>query len=135
MAEQAAALAKKEGQALLAQLQKSPDAVTLPDTAVIGRAAAQGVPREVIDAVLGVDAGKLPAPVGVDLGAQGYLVAKVMQVLPRDPAVAPEQMLQGQYVQAIANAEMQAYYTALKSRYKAEVKPRASALAASAPAR
>ena len=79
--------------------------------------------------------GKLPAPVGVDLGAQGYLVAKVMQVLPRDPAVAPEQMLQGQYVQAIANAEMQAYYTALKSRYKAEVKPRASALAASAPAR
>jgi len=135
VAEQAAALAKKEGQALLAQLQKSPDAVTLPDTAVIGRAAAQGVPREVIDAVLGVDAGKLPAPVGVDLGAQGYLVAKVMQVLPRDPAVAPEQMLQGQYVQAIANAEMQAYYTALKSRYKAEVKPRASALAASAPAR
>ena len=135
VAEQAAALAKKEGQALLAQLQKSPDAVTLPDTAVIGRAAAQGVPREVIDAVLGVDAGKLPAPVGVDLGAQGYLVAKVMQVLPRDPAVAPEQMLQGQYVQAIANAEMQAYYTALKSRYKAEVKPRASASAASASAR
>jgi peptidyl-prolyl cis-trans isomerase D len=119
VAEQAAALAKKEGQALLAQLQK--DAQTaLPDSAVIGRASAQGMPRELIDAVLGADAGKLPVPVGVDLGAQGYVVAKVTQVLPRDPAAAPDQMLQGQYVQAIANAEMQAYYAALKSRYKAE---------------
>ena len=134
VAEQAAALAKKEGQALLAQLQKNADAA-LPDQAVIGRAAAQGVPRELIDAVLGADAGKLPVPVGVDLGAQGYVVAKVTQVLPRDPATAPEQMLQGQYAQAIANAEMQAYYAALKSRYKAEVKPRAAELAASAPLR
>ena len=132
--EQAAAMAKKEGQALLAQLQKNAD-VALPDQAVIGRAAAQGVPRELIDAVLGADAGKLPVPVGVDLGAQGYVVAKVTQVLPRDPATAPEQMLQGQYAQAIANAEMQAYYAALKSRYKAEVKPRAAELAASAPLR
>ena len=134
VAEQAAALAKKEGQALLAQLQKNADAA-LPDQAVIGRAAAQGVPRELIDAVLGADAGKLPVPVGVDLGAQGYVVAKVTQVLPRDPATAPEQMLQGQYAQAIANAEMQAYYTALRSRYKAEVKPRAAELAASTPLR
>ena len=134
VAEQAAALAKKEGQALLAQLQKNADAA-LPDQAVIGRAAAQGVPRELIDAVLGADADKLPVPVGVDLGAQGYVVAKVTQVLPRDPATAPEQMLQGQYAQAIANAEMQAYYTALRSRYKAEVKPRAAELAASTPLR
>ena len=134
VAEQAAALAKKEGQALLAQLQKNADAA-LPDQAVIGRAAAQGVPRELIDAVLGADAGKLPVAVGVDLGAQGYVVAKVTQVLPRDPATAPEQMLQGQYAQAIANAEMQAYYTALRSRYKAEVKPRAAELAASTPLR
>ena len=134
VAEQAAALAKKEGQALLAQLQKNADAA-LPDQAVIGRAAAQGVPRELIDAVLGADADKLPVPVGVDLGAQGYVVAKVTQVLPRDPATAPEQMLQGQYAQAIANAEMQAYYTALRSRYKAKVKPRAAELAASTPLR
>jgi peptidyl-prolyl cis-trans isomerase D len=132
--EQAAALAKKEGQALLAQLQKNADP-SLPDSAVIGRAAAQGVPRELIDVVLGVDAGKLPAPVGVDLGAQGYLVAKVLKVLPRDPAVATEDVLQNQYGQAIAAAEMQAYYAALKKRYKAELKSNVAALAASSPAR
>jgi peptidyl-prolyl cis-trans isomerase D len=74
-------------------------------------------------------------PVGVDLGGQGYLVAKVTQVLPRDPATANEQTLQTQYAQAIASAEMQAYYAALKKRYKADVVPRVAAEAASAAAR
>jgi len=62
-------------------------------------------------------------------------VAQVTQVLPRDPAVANEQTLQSQYAQAIASAEMQAYYAALKTRYKAEVMPRVAAAAASVPAR
>ena len=90
VAEQAAALARKDGQALLAQLQK--DAGTaLPESAVVGRAAAQSLPRRAVDAVLRADASKLPVPLGVDLGEQGYLVAKVTQVLPRDPALANEQ--------------------------------------------
>jgi peptidyl-prolyl cis-trans isomerase D len=126
VAEQAAALARKEGLALLAQLQKGGD-LTLPEKAVVGRAAAQGMPRNVVDAVLGADASKLPAPVGVDLGDQGYLVARVTQVLPRDPTAASEESLQGQYLQAVANAEAQAYLAALKARYKAEIKTAALA--------
>jgi len=132
--QQAAELAKKEGQALLAQLQKAGD-TALPESVVIGRVGAQGVPRSLIDAVLAADAGKLPAPLGVDLGEQGYIVAKVAQVLPRDPAMGNEQTLQGQYAQAIAGAEIQAYYAALKTRYKAEIKPLAAEAATSAPAR
>ena len=93
------------------------------------------MPRSLIDAVLAADAGKLPAPVGVDLGEQGYMVAKVTQVLPRDPALGNEQAMQSQYAQAIASAEMQAYYAALKTRYKAEIKPQVVDAAASAPAR
>jgi peptidyl-prolyl cis-trans isomerase D len=127
VAEQAAALARQEGLALLAQLQKGGE-LTLPESAVVSRASAQGLPRNVIDAVLGADASRLPAPVGIDLGDQGYLVARVTQVLPRDPAVASEENLQGQYAQAVANAEAQAYLAALKTRYKAEI--RASALTA-----
>ena len=69
--------------------------------------------------------------VGVDLGEQGYIVAKVAQVLPRDPALGNEQTMQSQYAQAIASAEMQAYYAALKTRYKAEIKPRVAEAAAS----
>ena len=119
--QQAAALARKEGLALLAQLQKGGD-TALPETAAIGRVGAQGVPRSLIDAVLSADATKLPVPLGVDLGEQGYVVAKVTEVLPRDPALGSEQTMQSQYAQAMASAEMQAYYAALKSRYKAEIK-------------
>ena len=72
VAEQAAALARKEGQALLAQLQQGGAAAALPQSAVIGRMSAQSVPQPVIDAVLGADAGKLPLPLGVNLGAQGF---------------------------------------------------------------
>jgi peptidyl-prolyl cis-trans isomerase D len=129
LATQAAALAKQEGQAVLAKLQKSSD-VALPDSAAIGRMSAQGTPREVIEAVLLAPTGKLPVPVGVDLGEQGYWVGKVTQVLPRDPALGSEQVMQSQYAQAIGNAEAQAYYSALKSRFKAEVKPAALAAAA-----
>ena len=128
-AAQAAALAKQEGQMVLAKLQKGTD-VALPNSAAIGRMSAQGTPREVIEAVLLAQAGKLPVPVGVDLGEQGYWVGKVTQILPRDPALGTEQVMQSQYAQAIGNAEAQAYYNALKSRFKAEIKP--DALAATA---
>ncbi len=132
--QQAAALSRKEGQALLERLQKAGD-TALPETAVIGRVGSQGMPRSLIDAVLAAEAGKLPTPVGVDLGDQGYMVAKVTQLLPRDPSLGNEQAMQNQYAQAIASAEMQAYYAALKTRYKAEIKPRVAAASASSPAR
>ncbi len=121
---QASAMARKEGEALLAQLKQGVD-VTLPDSAVVSRASAQGVPRKVLDSVLAADAGKLPAPLGVDLGAEGYLVARVTEVQPPDPAMAATQNLQAQFLQALGNAEAQAYYAALRSRFKAEIKPSA----------
>jgi peptidyl-prolyl cis-trans isomerase D len=129
IAQQAAAMAKKDGEALLAQLKSGTD-TALPETVTVGRAAPQGLSRPAVEALLAADAGKLPQPVGVDLGAQGYLVARVMQVLP--PEAATRQPLLGQYAQAIGNAEMQAYYESLKSRFKAEIKP--AARAASTPA-
>lgn len=134
VAEQAAALARKEGQTLLAQLRKD-SALTLPHSEAIGRTSAQQVPPQVIDAVLGADASKLPLPLGVDLGGQGYWVGKVMQVLPPDAAPTDAQALQTQYAQAIAAAQMQAYFDALKKRYKVEINPAAAAVPASAPTR
>ena len=116
----------------MAKLQQGTD-VVLPESAAVGRMSAQGTPRQVIEAVLLAQAGKLPLPVGVDLGEQGYWVGKVTQILPRDPALGTEQVMQSQYAQAIGNAEAQAYYSALKSRFKAEIKPGALA-ATTAPA-
>ncbi|HOM13681.1 MAG TPA: SurA N-terminal domain-containing protein [Rubrivivax sp.] len=134
VAEQAAALARKEGQALLAQLRKDAT-LALPHSEAIGRMSAQQVPVQVIDAVLAADAAKLPVPLGVDLGEQGFWVGKVMQVLPRDAALADTQALQTQYAQAVAAAQMQAYFDALKERYKVEIKPAVAALSAPAQTR
>ena len=128
IAQQAAALARKDGEKLYAELQGGA-ATALPESLVVGRAAPQGLPRAAIEAILGADPAKLPQPVGVDLGDQGYLVARVQQVLPRDPGLGAPQALQAQYAQAIGNAEAQAYYEALKSRYKVEIKPAAQASA------
>jgi peptidyl-prolyl cis-trans isomerase D len=126
IAEQAAALARKDGQALLARLEKGDD-LALPENGVVGRASAQGTPRAVVDAVLAADASKLPKLVGVDLGAMGYTVARITQILPRDPAIGSDEAMQTQYAQAIGNAEAQAYYAALKDRYKVEIKAAAAA--------
>jgi peptidyl-prolyl cis-trans isomerase D len=126
IAEQAAALARKDGQALLARLEKGDD-LALPENGVVGRASAQGTPRAVVDAVLAADASKLPKLVGVDLGAMGYTVARITQILPRDPAIGSDEAMQTQYAQAIGNAEAQAYYAARKDRYKVEIKAAAAA--------
>lgn len=121
VAEQAAALARKDGQARLEALRKA-DA-PLPASATVSRAQMQGLPREVVDAVLRADMAKGPAVVGVDLGNQGYVVARVTKVLPRDPVPGGDAPLQAQIGQAWAAAESDAYLAALKKRYKAELVP------------
>jgi peptidyl-prolyl cis-trans isomerase D len=121
VAEQAGALARKDGVAKLEALRKS-DA-PLPSSATVSRAQTQGLPREVIDAVLRTDVSKGPAVAGVDLGNQGYVVVRVTKVLPRDPVPGGDAPLQAQVGQAWAAAESDAYLAALKKRFKAELVP------------
>jgi peptidyl-prolyl cis-trans isomerase D len=128
--QQASALARKEGQARLAELRAAPD-TSLAQTVIVSRGQPQGLQRSALDAVLQADPGKLPSSLGVDLGAQGYVVARVMRVLPREASPDADKALASQYAQAWANAETQVYYEALKKRFKAEVKP--AALAVDAP--
>lgn len=130
--EQAAALARKDGQARLAALQ-SGNKDPLPTTLTVSRGQPQGLPPQVLEAALRVDMGKPPAAAGVDLGVQGYVVLRVNQVLPPELPPGSEDALRKQYAQAWAAAESDAYLGELKKRFKAEVKPAAEA--ASAPAR
>ena len=135
--EQAAALARTEGQARVAALNAGPGAEPLPVVVTVSRLQAQGLPKALMDAALRADPAKLPAVLGVDLGGEGYAVMRVMQVLPREPAPGGEEPLRAQYAQAWATAEAEAYVNALKKRFKAEIKPAADmpVEAASAPAR
>ncbi|HNU10142.1 MAG TPA: SurA N-terminal domain-containing protein [Rubrivivax sp.] len=121
VAEQAAALARKDGQARLELVRK--DEAKLPESATISRTQTHDLPREVIDAALRADVAKGPAAVGVDLGERGYVVLRVLKVMPREPLPGGDAQAQQQIAQALAAAETEAYLSALKTRYKAEIIP------------
>ena len=124
---QASALARQQGEARLAALRAAP-ATALSDAAqTVSRLQTNELPGPLLDAVLKAPAAALPAFVGADLGDQGYAVAKITQVLGRDPKVADAARAQSQYAQAWGDAESQAYYAALKARFKAEIRPGAFA--------
>jgi peptidyl-prolyl cis-trans isomerase D len=132
VAEQAAALARKDGEARLAQAGKDPKTALPVETVTVSRIDAKNLPREVIEASLKADAGKLPAATGVDVPGVGYAVIRITNVLPRDAAMADENAVKSQYAQAWSEAEMLAYYSALKTRFKVEVKEPAAAASAAA---
>lgn len=120
-AEMAAAQARKDGEARLAALKQSPGAALDAATVTVSRAQRHDLPAALIDAVLRADANKLPAFVGVDLGTEGYAIAKIDKVLGRDPAAGDAKQLAGAYAQAWSGAEMAAYYDALKTRFKVKI--------------
>lgn len=129
VAKQAAAQARKLGEARLAELKAAPATAMTEPVVTLSRASAGELPQPLVDAILKASALKLPAFVGVDLGNEGYAVAKIALVLPvRDPLTADTARAQSQYAQTWGDAEQQAYYGALKSRFKVEI--RAGALPA-----
>jgi peptidyl-prolyl cis-trans isomerase D len=133
IANAAAAAARADGQARLAQLQRSGQG-DLPAKATVSRAQPQGLPSRVIDTVLQADSTKLPAYAGIDLGEQGFVVVRIDAVLPREEQAGDAAALRGQYGQAVASAETRAYLDALKSRYRVDTSRAASADAAASEA-
>lgn len=119
---QAAGLARKLGEERLAALRAAPATALAEPVLLVSRAQPREVQSTVLDALLKAPSATLPAFVGVDLGEQGYAVVKVSKVLGRDPAAADATQGQAQYTQAWGDAESQAYYGALKSRFKVEIK-------------
>lgn len=124
---QAAALAKKLGEERLAALRAAPQTTLTEPVQVVSRATSHGLAQPVLDAVLRAPVVTLPAFVGVDLGEQGYAIARIGKVSGRDPVAADASKAQAQYGQAWADAESQAYYEGLKTRFKVELFPAALA--------
>ncbi len=122
VAEQAAEMAKKEGEAKLADLQKSKSIDGFTSPVSVSRNDAQGLPPLALAAIFKADATKLPTYVGVDLGANGYAIYRVNEVDKAAP-VTPDRLasVQQQISQVYAQADMEAYVNSLKARSK--VKP------------
>jgi peptidyl-prolyl cis-trans isomerase D len=122
--------ARKDGVAKLAAWKAALATAAMPNPSIlISREQSQQLPVQVAEAALRTDASVLPVFTGVDLGAQGYVIAKINKVLTRDaPAEAAAKQELGQYGQWWVSAETLAYYEGLKDRFKAEIlvsKPKA----------
>ena len=127
VASRSAELAKKDGADKLAAWTVTAPG-NLPALVIVSRDQSQNMPGAILKAALGADPAKLPVWIGVDIGSQGYAVVRVNKVLPRN-SVANEASVQErkQYAQWLALAENQAYYEALKKRFKVQIKvPRPS---------
>jgi len=122
VAAKAAELARKEGEAKLAAWKANPASAQLPAATTLSRQDAGKQPRQVIDAALRAEPGKLPSLAGVDLGPDGYAIVQVNKVLPRE-APPPQQAQQelAQYSRAWTMAETVAYYEALKERFNVKI--------------
>ncbi len=120
--EKSADLAKAEGQAKLASWKDQAAQAQVGAAVIVSRDQTQGQAQAVVDAVLRADPARLPTLVGVDLGTQGFVVARVNKLVPRDASSA-QQLAQSrqQMTQLWGQAEGQAYLTYLKQQLKAEI--------------
>ena len=129
IAQKSADLAREDGAAKLAEWQKTPASASgLGDAITVSRDQPQGQPPKLVSAVLSAPADQLPAWTGIDLGLQGYAIAKIERIVPRGDDDAQQKALEQQYLQVWTQAEALAYYDVLKQRYKAQIKvPRPAA--------
>jgi peptidyl-prolyl cis-trans isomerase D len=135
-ASQAAAMAKKLGTERLAAARAAPQTALADNTVIVSRAQLRDLPRPIVDAALKAPVATLPAYVGVDLGDQGYAVVRITKLWGRDPTAADPVKAKEQYALVWADAESQAYFAALKNRFKVTVNDaalRSREAAASAP--
>ena len=123
LAQRGADEARKDGIAKLAAWKAAPATAVLSEPLAVSRGQPQKQPLQVVDAALRADATTLPALTGIDLGAQGYVIVKVLKVLPREASLeASAKQDRSQYSQWWATAESLAYYNVLKDRFKTEIK-------------
>lgn len=119
----AAELARQEGQQKLAAWKAEPASARLPAAQVISREQAQNLPQALLDAVMRADSAQLPQWVGVDLGPQGYAVARVNKRIERPaPKADAQSQERAQYAQWWMQAEGQAYYRLLQERADVQIK-------------
>jgi peptidyl-prolyl cis-trans isomerase D len=116
--QEAAAAAKKDGEARVAAAKADP-ALALPLTASVSRLDKTGaVPREVTQAALKADLSKGPVVVGLALPDGGYAAIRVLKSTPHVPDANELAQARDVFGQAFEDAEAKAVYDALKARYK-----------------
>lgn len=122
-AARAAELARKEGEAKLAQWKADGKDAKLGSPVLVARDQLQSLDTAVVEAALRSDVKTLPAWAGVDLGAKGYVVARINAVQAR--AEKPKEIAareQTQVARWMSKMESDAYFEVLKRRMHATIK-------------
>ena len=116
-------LAKADGIAKLAAWKIEAETTSLPPPIIVARGTSTPIQGPLLDAILRADVTTLPAWTGIDLGNQGYAVARITKLIDRE-TVAAEVATQEriQFTNLIAKAESEAYQQLLKTRYKGLIK-------------
>jgi len=122
VAQQAAELARKDGEARLEALKKADSASGFGPTVTVSRAKADNLSPKAVDAIMRADATKLPSVVGVDLGADGYAIYRISKVSTPTEANASQRQADAQQLSQLAGqTELAAYYEALKAQAKVKI--------------
>ena len=115
---EAAAAAKKDGEARVADAKKDAS-LALPQAATVSRLDRSGaVPQQVTQAALKADIAKGPAVVGVALPDGSYAAVRVLKSTPHVPDANESAQWKSVATDAYEEAEGQAVYDSLKARYK-----------------
>ncbi|MBV8158551.1 MAG: peptidylprolyl isomerase, partial [Dyella sp.] len=120
--QQAAELARKDGEARLDALKKSGSADGFGPMVTVSRAKADGLTPKAVDAIMRADATKLPSLVGVDLGADGYAIYRIAKVGTPPQTNANQRDADAQQLSQLAGqTELAAFYDALKAGAKVKI--------------
>ena len=121
--EEAAKLAKKDGEAKLATLRDSkPVDVTFPALLAVSRANQGGLPPNVIEAALRADAKTLPAYIGVENPNGGYILVQVAKVIvPTTFDDAKLKAVSTRLMQSQAQQQLQSIIASMRTRVKVTI--------------
>jgi peptidyl-prolyl cis-trans isomerase D len=120
--EEAAELARKDGEAKLEQLRKGTDpGIKWSATKLVSRRDAQGLPSEFLAPVVAADVSKLPAYVGIPIPQAGYLLMRITKVIDAEPKDKGADF-DARAGQLFGASQYQAYLGSLRSRADIEIK-------------
>jgi peptidyl-prolyl cis-trans isomerase D len=115
-------LAKKAGEARIAELKAKDDTAGFGEAKTISRAKSEGIERAAAAAVMKADVSKLPTYVGVEIPGQGYGVYRVNKVTqPATLDVARREAEQQQVASVLSQQEMVEYIDMLKQKAKVQI--------------
>jgi peptidyl-prolyl cis-trans isomerase D len=119
---EALALARKEGEAKLAELAKGGEAgLKWSAVKAVSRRDAQGVPPAALQKIMTADPAKLPAHVGADKGEQGYALYRVVKVSAEPLKPEESSALTDRLAQAAGAEQFDAYVAGLRAKAKIQV--------------